>query len=265
MAINRLRLLIGGLGATLALAALFLVPMPAAADDSRRRPLSDFLSQQGTHCLMFAPPEPCVLFQPPVPNFVGWTAPATSRFALVDYAGVFDNYYKRQGRGSRGVGTEIEGSVTERRLPDGRALVDVKLETEKALFWVSDFGPRIPPADHFQCKPNSVLFGNCYQDVLAGTKRPTTGESRLELRFTNSAPGARLPDLIQLVFQPTAAQELRSISFLAEARGPLRSNFGVPDGTPGRATVTQICQEPCAPNFVFQQEKVDLERDRRRD
>jgi hypothetical protein len=200
MVINRVQLLIGALGAAMAVATLVIMPTSAAADDSRKRPLSDFLSQQGTHCLMFAPPEPCVLFQPPVPNFVGWTAPSTFRFALVDYAGVFDNYYKRQGRGSRGVGTDIEGTVTERRLPDGRALVDVRLETEKALFWVSDFGPSVPPADQFQCKPTNVLFGNCYQDVLAGTKRPTTGESRLELRYEQrarrAAPGpysARVP------------------------------------------------------------------------
>jgi len=34
-------------------------------------------------------------------------------------------------------------------------------------------------------------------------------------------------------------QEVRVISFRATASGPLRANFGVPDGTPGRAVVTQ--------------------------
>jgi hypothetical protein len=255
-----LKPLVASLGAVLACAVLVIDPTPAAADDSRRRPLRDFLSQQGTHCLPSDPPGTCVLFQPPVPNFVGWSAPQTFRFALVDYAGVFNNYYKTNGGNRRGIGTEIEGSVTERRLPDGRALVDVRLETEKALFWVSDF-----TGNNFSCEPTNVLFGNCYQDVLAGTKRPTTGESRLDLRFTNTGRGAPLPDFVQLLFQPAAGQEIRAISFRAEARGPLRSKFGVPDGTPGKATITQICREPCAPNFLFQQESIDLVRDRRRD
>jgi len=246
-------------GATV-LAALVMVPTPAAAQSTTRRPISDFLSRQGTHCLFGTPPN-CFEFQTGIPNIATSTAPASGRLAHVDYPGVIARFVREQG-GPR-LGTKVDGKVTERRLGDGRALVEVSLETDDALFWVSDIGAHIPPADQLQCKPNTILFGRCYQDVIARRAGPTVGESYLELRFTNSAPGAPLPDLIQLGFEPQPGQELRRILFKAKADGPLSRNFGVRDGTPGRATVSQRCDDPCAPNFVFQEQAITLARNRR--
>ena len=57
--------------------------------------------------------------------------------------------------------------------------------------------------------------------------------------FINTAPGAPLPDLIQIWFFPVTGQELRYVQFSAKASGELRAAFGVPEGTPGRATVVQ--------------------------
>jgi hypothetical protein len=69
---------------------------------------------------------------------------------------------------------------------------------------------------------------------------PALGESFLQLRFINAKPGAPLPDLLQLLFAPGPGQEPPSfISLTAHADGTLRQAFGVPDGTPGRATVIQ--------------------------
>jgi len=66
------------------------------------------------------------------------------------------------------------------------------------------------------------------------------GESSLQVRFGNTAPGAPLPDLQQLFGAPVPGQEGPSfISFYARADGTLRGNFGVPDGTPGRAEVIE--------------------------
>ena len=54
---------------------------------------------------------------------------------------------------------------------------------------------------------------------------------------TNTAPGAPLPDLLALLH--TRFGDIKSVEFHAQATGELRSAFGVPDGTPGRATVAE--------------------------
>ena len=77
-----------------------------------KRPISDFLSRQGTFCLN-APS--CTLFRPPVPNYVGLAGrepgePNTvyDRFALVDYAGLANAWLVANGHAS--LGTETSGS-----------------------------------------------------------------------------------------------------------------------------------------------------------
>jgi hypothetical protein len=82
------------------------------------------------------------------------------------------------------------------------------------------------------------LFGYSLGEVLGGAK-PTLGESFFQLAFKNTAPGAPLPDLAQLLLCPEPGQELEIISFRARASGPLRAAFRVPEGTPGRLEVSQ--------------------------
>ena len=48
-----------------------------------------------------------------------------------------------------------------------------------------------------------------------------------------------MPDFMQLVYCPAPGQGLRRIRVSASAEGPLREAFGVPDGTPGRLTVSE--------------------------
>src|SRR5262249_50861772 len=122
------------------------------------------------------------------------------------------------------------GTIVERPLPDGRAEVTVLLSTKKALTWVID------GCDDFA--KDTLLFGRRAQDVLAG-QQPSLGDSFLQLVFYNTAPGAPLPDFEQLLFLPLPEQELRFVGFRAQADGQLRAAFGVPDGSPGRATVVE--------------------------
>lgn len=183
------------------------------------RPISDFLSTQGTFDLG-------VLFEPPVPNYGGWSD-LKGHFALVDYAGVANNWLI--GQGGTSLGTSFSGTIIENPLPDGRAEVSVSLHTKKALTFV---------ANGFNFGAEELLFGFRAQDVLAGAPA-SLADCFLQLKFINTAPGAPLPDLIQLIFAPTAEQQLQVMSFRADASGTLRAAFGVPDGTPGRATVIQ--------------------------
>jgi hypothetical protein len=198
------------------------VPAPASAPTSPR-PISDFVSQQGTFCF----PDGrggSVIFVPPLPNFIGWSDWRSGNNAWVDYAGLANAACGGD------FGTQTRGTVIERPLPDGRADVTVTLHTTKALTWViercSDFAGATP------------VFGHRAADVLAGAEA-ALGESFLQLSFTNSAPGAPLADLMQLFFLPAPGQQLHKYVFYAMAKGPLRNAFGVPNSTPGMVTVAE--------------------------
>ena len=71
------------------LAGLISPAAAPAAGQVVHRPLSDFLSTQGTYCI--GVPSSCFLFVPPDRNFVGWSTnfgKSPVLFAGVDYAGL---------------------------------------------------------------------------------------------------------------------------------------------------------------------------------
>jgi hypothetical protein len=106
----------------------------------------------------------------------------------------------------------------------------VRLHTSNALTWV------IGSECNFANSP--LLFGQRYPDG-SDWANAALGESLLQVKFINTAPGDPLPDLIQFFADPSYGGELQSIKFTARADGPLREAYGVPDGTPGRTEVIQ--------------------------
>ena len=143
---------------------------------------------------------------PPVPNFFSWTDPDSELNLSIDYAGLADET-------CNGVaGTTFSGRIKEKLLPDGRAEVTVELFTLDAMTFVAKSDIALDP----------VVFGVRWEDaggdcVLNGA--PVLGSSMLKVTLINTAPGAPLPDLIQLVVAPEPGQELRAISIHAEATG----------------------------------------------
>jgi hypothetical protein len=213
------------------LAGLGLLETPAAAAGAvRSRPIADFLAMQGTFCVPDG--AGCLLFVPPAPNFLGWSTVVAGQtnilFAGVDYAGLANNFFGNM------FGTTVDGAVMERPLADGRAEVRVMLFTEKANSWVIDIDLAGDVLDQIANKP--TLFGHRPQE----SGGHALGKSNFDLRFTNSAPGAPLPDLIQLFNFPGAGPAiLEFVGFTSQASGPLTVLFGVPEGTPGRCTIRQ--------------------------
>lgn len=202
---------------TIGIAFWFMVSATVvlAQGKTMQRPIEDFVSAQGTFCIDDGQGG-CILFVPPVANFIGWVDPAEEISASVDYAGLADAF------ADGAFGTETTGTVTERPLKDGRAEIHVKLHTKNALSWAVDGFDFNGP----------LLFGHRAPDVLDG-EEPALGESLLHVKFINTAPGAPLPDLIQLFVAPEPGQEIVFLSFYARADGPLA------DGTPGRVQVVQ--------------------------
>jgi hypothetical protein len=212
----------------------------AAQDPAVQRPISDFLNAQGT----------TMVFNTPVPDQIGWTNNPLlpnfppPRFALFDYAGLANAFLISHGHSS--LGTQIDGSITERPLADGRAEVSVILHTTNALTWAS---VPVPPGAE---NTNPTLFGNRAADVLSGATS-ALGDSVLRVVFKNTAPGAALPDLVNAFILGNAAlgQELVSISFHGTATGPLHELAGLgPEGTPGLCFVaeTGLFMKPFNPN-----------------
>jgi len=205
----------------------FGISLAVAQQQTVQRPIEEFVAAQGTFCVPDGSGG-CLLFTPPVPNSLSWQNSDRGRCASVDYAGLANEWLQDNSNGATSLGTSFSGSVVERARDDGKADVTVTLFTGSALTWAVS-----------GCDPNGpFIFGNRVTDVLAGAEA-SVGDSFLRVEFINFAPGKPLPDLIQLFHAPTGGQVFQRVSFQANAEGALREAFGVPDGTPGRAHITQ--------------------------
>jgi hypothetical protein len=217
--------------AIVALTAAAVATLAQADGKTRQRPLSDFLSTQGSNNQ----------FIPPVPDYLGWTAPAPGvktpassyvggNSASCDYAGLANAWLVSEG--GPDLGTTVSGSVTERTLDDGNVLVKVQLHTKNALV----FGMRIEFPDFGDFFTDPLIFGARAQDVLTGAV-PGIGECHASFAW-KQPPGA-LVDFTYWWAQP-APFELVSISFRASATGPLTELAGYgPTGTPGRLLISE--------------------------
>lgn len=226
-------------------AALVSAAHSTPVDQTTTRPISDFISTQGTWCNPFGPPfrDGCAYefidYTPILNNVIGFSSTnAVNRLAFVDYAGLANDWIVSQGSTcpSGSMGTTMEGTITERPLKDGRAEVDVQLHTKNALTYAFSGDGNGNYTDWEG--QTSLLFGHAPREVCAGADA-ALGDSYLGLKFINTAPGARLPDFVQLAYSPDPGQELREVIFQSESSGTLRANFGVADGTPGRCMVSE--------------------------
>lgn len=206
------------LGLAAAVAGAANIQKLADPGNAYQRPLSDFLSAQGSTSGFF----------PPLPDFVAWTNNnPLDKFAAVDYTGLVGDYLASHG--GPNLGTRVNGTVMERPLADGRAEVTVNLHVVNALTWVT----ALPAIDLATDPP---LYGYRGGDLLANPSlTPALSTCEMKLVLINTAPGDPLPDLIPVLFgSGLPGQEVRAVLINASGSGPLRPAAGVPDGTPGR-------------------------------
>jgi hypothetical protein len=215
------RLLLALLSPAIVALGVCAVSAPAFAQTTHR-PIAEFVAAQGTFCVPDGAGG-CVVFVPPVANFVGFTDTVNDRAISVDYAGLANDAL------GGALGTTFSGTVSERPLKDGRALIHVNLHTSNALAWVIPFDPA---STENQFGNNPLLFGARVPDVQAGAA-PSLADSVFTIEFVSPAPGLPLPDLEQLLFAPETGQELRSVVFEATANGTFA------DGTPGKVHVIE--------------------------
>ncbi|HEX5045166.1 MAG TPA: hypothetical protein VFV75_19885 [Candidatus Polarisedimenticolaceae bacterium] len=215
------------------LAVLFILALVSSVS-AASRPIEDFVAAQGTYCIDDGGGG-CVLFVPPVPNFFGSFALKDGRLGSVDYAGLANGLLCPDGHVTD-FGTAFAGTVTERRLKDGRAEVTVNLVTKRALAWAVD-----DPYATFDYANGPLSFGYRPCDTPPDGQSHALANSFLQLVFLNTAPGAPLPDMMQLFSAPLPGQEPLILSFHQSAEGALRSTpyNTFPEGAPGQLTVVQ--------------------------
>ena len=222
------------LAATIGLASCDLhVPTSLAVNPfakTTHRSIQEFVDAQGTFCFPDGAGG-CVLFVPPVENYIGWGSPSQDRSVSMDYAGVANRHIVSASGGTVDLGTSYAGSITEKTLDDGRALISLDLKTKNVLTYA------VAPMHAFA--DGTLLFGNRAPAVAAGAT-PAMGDCHLTFDFILAHPGDPLPDMLQILAFPTTGQEVRRLTFEGSAKGPLHAAFGVVEGTAGRLQVTQI-------------------------
>lgn len=207
---------------TAALVAVLAIPLTRsgpsaeAQDQVTVRPIEDFLAMQGTWAGF--------------PNFINWVDNEETKRVRVDYAGLLNWYIEDRSDGAISLGTEMSGIVSEKAMPDGRTEVHVILHTTNALTFVRDLTQPGAP----------FLFGQPAPPIVFGGRTASLGSSHWNVTYlTPNPPGAPLADLFRLMLAPEEGEEFVQVLFDASAEGQLRSAFGVPEGTPGRVSVTQ--------------------------
>lgn len=201
-----------------------------AKDATVARSFEEFIAAQGTYCLPDGAGG-CFLYNDPVPNYLAFFDPSNAHAVKADWAGIEGQWIYDETGGAIDVRPHLDGTVTERVLPDGRALVRAHVHMRHGMIIGSDF--------NIGFTPEATLFGATAQQVAAGDLEPALGKANFLVEFVISEPGAPLPDLMELAFGPGPDEELRSLTFNCYAAGELRELYGVPDGTPGSCSATQ--------------------------
>ena len=102
---------------------------PSAFAGTTHRPIAEFVDAQGTFCVDDGAGG-CVIFVPPVDNFVGFTDTVNFRGISIDYAGLSEEPLGGT------LGTAFSGTISERTLQDGSVIINVHLRTSNALTYV---------------------------------------------------------------------------------------------------------------------------------
>jgi hypothetical protein len=137
----------------------------------------------------------------------------------------FDVYGKRADSLGLNLGTTVEGGVTVRKTAEGRAHVSVSVFTRNALCWgiQADGGPYDP------------AFGYS-PDLVAAGSPASLGDGLYKLQFIMASPDTPLPPASEL---GTEDYPVIGNSVVINCSGQLRFGSGFPNGTPGKAHVTQ--------------------------
>ena len=213
--------------------------VPLVGKNCVNRSLSDFRKAQGTTSQFF----------PPVKDYVGWTDGKLITFALVDYAGLANRYINNKKSTGHSLGTTVTGSVIQCELPDGKAQIRVALSTTKALGFAQSIADL--DANNWDFLKTPTIFGAKAHDVVKGANS-AVGPATLFTTFSISAPGAVLPDLVDVLVNNPANYAPVTLSFMSTTCGRY------PDGRKARLDVHEMASTNKDNELVFSVEHVKV-------
>jgi hypothetical protein len=198
--------------------------------------IDDFVAAQGTYCTATGGPTGCTsLFGADGPSDVlVWCDYSASPFLCFSADLGPDERFVHEQTGDAVV-ARYDGQVTERRLSDGRRLVQIILHGDNVITSAIDEAAlQVYYADPVGIAQAMVMGESPYE--LAHHLRPATrGDLKFDLELVLPERYAGLPDLVEVFNAPPAGMEFRSFRFVSNVQGVTRRAFGdVPAGTPAR-------------------------------
>lgn len=138
--------------------------------------------------------------------------------------------------------------VLKGALPNGKAQITVNLLTTRAL----GFAQSVKDLDGNTFLETPTNFGVKAQEVIAG-KKPSIGPVIFSVTFSISTPGARLPDLLDVINdKPENKYAPIKMSFKSTTFGKC------PSGIKARLEVHQVAATNDSDALVFTKEKVKI-------
>lgn len=204
-------------------------PIPPVADGhfgvSRTLSIQDFVDAQGTYCTadggstgncfnLYGPAGP-----PDVALWCDLDSPTPCAYFDM---GTYDRWLRERGVD---IGSRYSGQVRERRLEDGRRLVNLHLKVENSFTDVLDLDLGAQYFDDPVGIANAELIGSTPLEVLEGARPPLLGTFDLKLELTLPQGYAGLPDLIELFYAPPEGMEFRSFIMEGSATGTMRMAY----------------------------------------
>jgi len=200
-------------------------PAPPPGAQPAERPVLDFLQSQGTYCATDGT-SGCRRYMGGGANYLSWFDQSRGATIAIDYAGLANAWIMQTGGSS--VGTQLFGSISEEPLQNGAARVTVKLEGVNVLAFAKQGSDLFSPS----------MYGYDTKEVFDPANAPALGNVQMEIVFINPAPGAPLPDLVQLIRSPLGQQKLLSIRLNYSGSGQMRAASGMGEGQPANLFVT---------------------------
>lgn len=173
------------------------------------RPIQQFIDMQGTFCAPDASGS-CASYMGHTDNYLAWFDESQNRSVAIDYAGIASRWLAA--RSGRMVGTTLDGNIVEQALPDGRARVTIDLKGFNVMSYM---------VKEAFLADGSVVFGKRVDQLFDPSVEPALGNISMRIVFINSAMGAPIPDLIQLIRAPQGGQLLESISMSYDGKGTM--------------------------------------------
>lgn len=193
-----------------------------------KRPLSDYLSTQGSTSIYVAP----------FPDFQGWNSSFSEtpiHLGAVDFNGTTAAYLASHG--GKILNTQVTGKIDEVAQKDGRAKVTVSIHTTNALTFAVTYDPNSP--EPFPYMNNPLDFGVRPAELLLDTTLvPALGTADFSFTFYNAAVGDTIPDFLDLV--ATRFEDIIDVRFHSIANGVFHTSSGYAEGTTGKLKIDQI-------------------------